>query len=374
MFNQGALQKESRTRPPQGDPYYPPAEDLCTLALLAESNELHSSSSKQQGSGEENALSQGSLGRLENLAGARPQGYWSELLRCALALDLMSCNAQRWSVTNHNAEILGATQSECFPALMAVWLSQPKWLGELLELSGLELSTKHSSPNLSMALLQFLGVFEPDAWYSVSSMEVMVESVMAHLGHHQVDEVREVLTELLLTRAFGVLGCCEFNAKTSSFRVLSQLSLPPISRLDASLRDAIQDKISLRSRAEAYRTLIARKLSENTAWTQVNEQLVKFQEARRDRNASDSCIMLRVDHLQIATSPKIPFRDCLYLARFGRLVAHQKKQRGCYTFELNRATLKHKALDEFSGFLSERCNNTEAASIVCDLMKAASKP
>ncbi|MEL6182604.1 MAG: hypothetical protein AAFS10_26845, partial [Myxococcota bacterium] len=121
-----------------------------------------------------------------------------------------------------------------------------------------------------------------------------------------------------------------------------------------------------RCRADAYRALIARKLNANTAWTQVSEELARFREERRSRNASDGCLQI-ISGLKprVATSPQIPFRDCLYLAQFGRLVPPSDKLQGTYVFELDRNVLptsEHQK-KELSGFLQERCCRASQSSV-----------
>ena len=150
MFSHDALRRQEDSREKTPGPASS-AEDLCVLALLAQSEELIAKEANPL------ELSPTTAARLESLAGPRPAGYWSSVLRCALVLDLLSCTVTRWSVVNPDAEMLGATQSECFPALMAVWMSNAEWMCEVLEASGLQ-PLSSPAPQLAMALLQSMQI------------------------------------------------------------------------------------------------------------------------------------------------------------------------------------------------------------------------
>lgn len=329
------------------------------MALLAESGELLSSDATF-------ALAGDTQARLASLVGERPEGYWAGLLRCAQVLDLLEERERRWSVIDPDSEMLGATQSECFPALMAVWLSQADWL---LELLGEELEAPPApNPMMNMELLRFLGVFEAGVWYPTSNLHLMATRVLAR---HQVEGLSEEFTGRLLRRVFLPLGACEMSTDGGSFRVQPGLAIPPLSLLDRSLKCDLAERIKPRCRVDAYRTMISRKLTANTAWTQVSEELARFREERRDREAGDGCLRVFRDfNLRVSTSPQIPFRDCLYLARFGRLVPTEGCE-GTYVFELDRQTLRcDKRQEELSGFLSQRCCRTSRARVT-DLLDDA---
>jgi len=330
------------------------------MALLAESGELLTSDARF-------TLAMDTRVRLTSLVGERPEGYWQGLLRCAQVLDLLKeHNNHTWSVIDPDSEMLGATQSECFPALMAVWLSQTDWLIELLD--GAVEETPAPSPCMNMALLRFLGVFEAGVWYPVSDLHLMATRVLAR---HGVEEVTEEFTDQLLRHVFLPLGACEMSHDGGSFRVQPGLALPPLSLLDRSLKCDLMEQITPRCRVDAYRSMISRKLSANTAWTQVSEELARFREERREREADDSCLKIVRDFsVRVATSPRIPFRDCLYLARFGRLVPTSEGRRGTYVFELQSSALRcDKRQAELSGFLTQRCCASKAR--VSDLLANA---
>jgi len=320
-----------------------PSADLCVLAILAESHDLLVDSGGQ--------LARPSRVRLSTLVGGRPRHYWDDVLRCARTLRLLHVDDGQVRVTNTDAELLGATCSECFPAFLATWLQDAAWMGEVFESHGVE---GEPGVGLRLDLVRALGVFEPSRWYRVGTLERLVTVVFGWHGVRLTPSQRSALPRDLLSRALLVVGAVEVSACGDAFRLKPRLTLPPLpSQLEGRMGGLRPSTLARR-----FRDVIETRLSCNDAWSRVNHQLQQVVECRRSRQCGEDALKM-LDDVLIETCPTTPFRDCLYLARFGELVQPQAGLQGRYVFRLDAARLSRRLPDaggagELLQFVSRR--------------------
>ena len=326
--------------------------DLATLALLAESGEL-----KSAPQGSDQGLHQSALDRLEELVGKRPKHYWKDLLHHAQILGVLQCVRNEWKVLNLDAEILGATRREAFPPLCAAWLKHPAPIPGQEHLS----APSPSGPMLRLEMIRLLGLLEPNKWYPMEAMGHLFK-MAAQCQKLSLDTKDAICAgKDLVERVFLVMGAVDIDHSASFFALHEGLQLPPLPP-EASCYAATP------CRAEAYRRIIAEKMKANTSWRHVAPGLMRCLEVRRSREAVEGSIRyLQGDGWHLETTPEAPFKDCLFLARLGRLVPACKldescKHPGSYVFDLDVARLRDRIMDgmslsEVKGFLEHRCRS-----------------
>jgi hypothetical protein len=332
--------------------------DLATLALLAQAGELTA-----QPNGAGLALHPDALARLEDLAGPRLPHYWGDLLYHGQALGVLAFDAPRWIVKNRDAELLGATRREVFPALCAVWLKHPTPLAPLEALA----LTGPQNTLLRLEILRLLGLFEPDRWFPTDRLGDMLRlAAWRHDRQLTTAQTREVAATLI-ERVFLVMGALDLSHDRTHFRLYAGLQLPPLPPEAAPFH-------ARACRAEAYRKVITEKLQQSQAWRHVASGLMRCMEVRRGRDPQpDSlrCLDQQGQHLE--TDPRLPFRDCLFLANLGHLVPPQAVSGACnapgsYVFHLDPdrvQALLQRGLSpgELRGFLVERCCNHDLSRV-----------
>lgn len=339
--------------------------DLATLALMAEAHELRTQ-------GEQGALDQDSRGRLRELNGERLDHYWEDLLYHGQVLGVLARDQARWVVKNKDAEILGATRREVFPALCAVWLKHPAPLASLerLHLLGPQ------NTLLRLEVLRLLGLFEPERWYPYESFALMLR-LAAHRHQHSLEhEQAHQAGAILLERVFLAMGALDLDERRQHFRLHAGLQLPPLPPEAAAFDTRA-------CRAEAYRKVISEKLQKSQAWRHVASGLMRCMEVRRGREPmpeSLRCLDTKGDKLQ--TDPRLPFRDCLFLANLGHLLPQSadpggNNAPGSYIFQIDRERvqrmLHNKGLcpEQLSGFLQQRCSSHDLPHVQKALPPAA---
>lgn len=331
------------------DPPIDPSVDLCTLALLAASDDLHADP-------EGACVCPRSQARLNDLAGVRPERYWGVLLGAAQTLKLMRPEDGRWRVLNHDAEMFGATATECFPGMMAAWCSDHAWQDRALEGVGLDGACR---PAVALDLVRTLGALTEGRWYPVALLDAMVALVSDRHGLG-VSAIPEGTGLRLAQRALLMMGACDLNRAQTHVRRRHGLALPPLpADIASAVRAHRPASAKPCSRAEAYSAIIARKLQRKTSWEHVSKELACYRERRRDREPSDHCLTLLDQAGLVQADATTPFRDCLRLVRLGTLVpTSDRGPTGRFWVRLRPDAIPHDpqapALDTLSHFLSQR--------------------
>lgn len=330
-----ALRDDLEHPAPETPQRFSAAGDLCVLAIMAASGELEAPAGAD--------LRPDTLRRLRELEGARPAAWWTDLLHRAEALRLLHRSAGRWAVTSDDAELLGATASECFPALLASWLADPRWADHL------PADTLPPAPRrdrLRVEILRALGVFAPEHTYRARTLQLLLRALLLDLDHPLEGAPLEALTRALLERVLAVLGVVELGPDARTFRLRPDLTLPPLSPRLEPLRHAAP------SRAERFRLMLEARLRCDDAWTRVAPQLRQVAELRRERQCCTSALTgLSGLQPRIVANPQTPFKDCLFLARYGRLVHDEACPHtpGQFIFEIDLTRLSAPPCPERGG-------------------------
>ncbi len=329
-----------------------PWMDLATLALLAHSGELRAE--RRACAEAPQRLSERTLSRLEALAGDRPEHYWGDLVYYGATLGLFEAQQGKWVIRSVDSEILGATRRECFPALCAAWLKSTAPIPELCEV-GL-------SPDCSLAfkmdVMRFITQLDEGRWYPYSSLGFVLKAAAQKHGVELSPESLAAMASALTERVFLVLGAVSINAAGDHFIARNELQVPAAT---------IASRCSERADAQGYRQVVARQFEKDQSWRRVATGLWRCLEVRRERRAPPASLRCTDADNHLETDPRLPFRDCLFLARIGRLVplsegASRDSDRafGRYAFELAPDTLKRSITEglpaaEIAAFLRERC-------------------
>ncbi len=330
--------------------------DLATLALLAQAEELHVCPDHI---GDTMSLCGNTLLRLKEIVGSRPRHYWRDLIYHAQVLGVLRHDNNQWVIQNLDAEILGATRREVFPALCAVWLKHPTPLPQMQAL-GL---TGPQDTMLRLDVLRLLGLFEPDKWYPYERFGDLLRLACHRQNRPLSQSDTDAVSKTLIERTFLMISALDINEDGDHFRIHSGLQLPPLPPEAAAFRKQP-------CRAEAYRKILTQKLQKTQSWRHVASGLMRCMEVRRGRNSEPDTLKCLsedgpLEGLRLETDPTMPFRDCLFLARVGRLVPtqHINKASGCpgsYVFELDRERLHHVIRDglcpqKIQSFFQHRC-------------------
>jgi hypothetical protein len=314
-----------------------PWMDLATLALLAESGELH-------WNGRDDAsLSEASQVRLAGLSGVRPNHYWEDLLHYGKTLKLFKAEGPLWKICSKDSEILGATRRECFPAMLAAWMKSPVPIPELVELD----IEQCKEVNFRMELIRFITELGTNQWYPYDRLGTAVKEAAGKQGLDLGSENVSRLTRVLTERVFLVLGAISINIEGDHFIPRSEIYTPPGRH---------------EPRAESFRKVVATGFERDQSWRRVATGLWRCIETRRSRQAGQSSVRC-LDDRHLETDPRLPFKDCLFLASLGRLVSNKEvtlNDPGRYVFELEPTTLRRKVeegmdLEEIANFLRARC-------------------
>lgn len=323
-----------------------PWQDLATMALVAHAGELRTDVEQPV------RLSACTARRLDELAGPRPQAYWEDLIHYGQILGLFRLDDQRWGLPRCECELLGATRRECAPALGAAWMKSPAPMAELDAIGG---SAPERIP-FRMELLNTLGSLASRRWYNAEAMAGLLGVLVRRHGLDDSPEKLLALARALPERVLLVLGIGMASPCGQLFMVRGDNNTPPAMK-------AI--KRSADERSQAYRQVLARTLGQHEeSWRSVEPQLQRCIEVRRARQADNGWVRLTEScHDRLEADPRLPFSDCLFLARLGQLIPQdpeQPKVPGHYVFELEAEALAQRVreglpLEEIASFLQARC-------------------
>jgi hypothetical protein len=296
--------------------------------------------------------------RLIGLTGARPAHYWEDLLHYGETLELFREERDTWLLCSKDSEILGATRRECFPALLAAWMKAPVPIPELVELK----IERCEYRSFRMELVRFITELGTNRWYPYDSLGRAVKTAADNQGRALSPDFVSRLTRVLTERVFLVLGAVSINKEGDHFIPRSEVYTPPTFE---------------EPREEGFRKAVAQGFEKDQSWRRVATGLWRCIETRRSRQASQTSVRC-LDEGWLETDPRMPFKDCLFLASLGRLVPSSEvslHDPGRYVFELDTKTLRRRVeegmdLEEIADFLRARCAS-ESFSKIKTLLKTS---
>lgn len=334
-----------------------PWHDLATLALLAQTQELIG----EPDGPSPTSLCSDSLARLENVAGARPPFYWEDLLHYGLTLRLFVDHERRWDLHTTESEILGATRRECSPALNAAWLRNPTPVETLRAL------TTSSDPmqqlGLRMEIIKLVEQLDGDLWYPTHTLTSILQEAARRQNVELTFDDPDAAAQALLSRVLVVIGVASTNDRWDHFSLRTDVQTPLTRHSQTPKSDP---------EVAAFRRVLSQTFAQNHTWRSVGPDLQRCVEVRRQRQASSDSLFA-LDHAQhsrhkaqLATDPTIPFKDCLFLARFARLAplgalsCGRHMAPGSYIFELDTDAVQQRVaegttFEEIDSFLKCRC-------------------
>lgn len=334
--------------------------DLATLALLAESGELIAAPSCE--GDHPTLLSVRSMTRLSALSGERPEHFWADLLHYGVTLNLFDLRGDLWGLRSRDSEILGATRRECFPAMLAAWLKAPAPIPELAEMN----IDQRRQMSFRMDLMRFITQLGSNRWYPYDDLSRAIDTAARKHDVALSDEFTTRLTRVLAERVFLVLGAVSINTTGDHFIPRSDIHTP------VHCANRREDK---------FRDAVAQQFEKDQSWRRVATGLWRCIEVRRARQAGPTSVRCLDDQGHLETDPRLPFRDCLFLASFGRLIPNTAvdaalNDPGRYVFELDLGVLRRRLeegleLDEIAEFLQTRCAD-EGFSRIEPLLSASS--
>ncbi len=322
-----------------------PWVDMAGMALIAEEGGLRANC--------ERALSDGVEEHLGEVLGERTPEYFVDLVHCARVLRVLSLEDKDWQVVSQDSELLGATQRETFPAMCAVWLKEPPPVT----------NASVRSPELIPVRLEFLRLLhllEPESWYPYQALGILASAAAARSGVRL--EVNDVIDgKDLAERILLPLGAVNINRDRNHFSLQVGLTIPAL----PGVSDPCQQE-----KAKAFRDTIRDKLAKNQSWRRVATGLLRCIEIRRQRDAyADSVRCLDPEGHHLETDSRIPFRDCLFLAKLGRLtrprsVPSARMHPGQFVFRLDGDRIRRRVeeglpVEAIAEFLAERCEEDD---------------
>ena len=326
------------------DPWFVrPWIDLAGLAVVAVSGELDSNC--------ESKIHSKTQERLDELFGPRTPYYWDDLLHSAQVLQLLAPKGQTYRVHCAESELLGATQREVFPAMCAVWLKRPASIAT----DGLQLGGQQQDA-IRLEFLRLLHLLEAERWYPYQTLGLLLQTAGERTGV-DVGQPTEELVAALAERVLTVMGAVNINLERDHYMLHAGLQIPPLSPDLAVNHDM---------KVMAFRAAVREKLNMNQSWRRVATGLLRCIELRRERDPYQECLRsLDKEGCLLETDARIPFKDCLFLARLGTLVrarniARARNHPGQFVFRLDTDSIRKQVreglpVQEIASFLQERC-------------------
>ena len=128
-------------------------------------------------------------------------------------------------------------------------------------------------------------------------------------------------------------------------------------------------------------TIIREKLAQNQSWRRVATGLLRCIEIRRNRDAyPDSMRSLDPEGHHVETDSRVPFKDCLFLARLGQLIRPRsvpaaRLHPGQFVFRLDGDRIRRQVeaglpVETIATFLAARCE-TESYERFVQLIERA---
>ena len=328
--------------------------DLARLALMAEQGELVASG--------EHTLDDATLVRVEELLGERPAHYFRDLMHCARVLRVLTRQGDLWQVVSHDSELLGATRRETFPAMCAVWLKEPPPIRD-------QTLTAAHNIQLRLEFLRLLHLLEPEYWYPHRVLGVLVRAAASRqsvpLSGFDEADCRQLAERILMP-----LGAVLLNRDQTHFSLQDGLHIPAL--------PGVSD-LSREERARAFRTTIRENIADSNRWRRVATGLIRCIETRRTRDASPTSVRcLDTEGRHLETDPRLPFKDCLFVARLGKLTppsSHSGTQQanGQFVFRLDSDLIRQQVqqglpVESIARFLAERCEE-DSYRRFCNLLQ-----
>ena len=316
--------------------------DLARLALVAQQGELHANC--------ECVLTHEAVGHLREVLGERPADYYGDLLHCARVLRVLRREDDgQWNVVCQDSELLGATQRETFPAMCAAWLKEPPPIKNAAVVAP-------DNVHLRLDFLRLLHLLEPESWYPYEVLGVLLQGASARqsIGVGDLDEVdcREIAERILLP-----MGAVVLNREQDHFSLYDGLQIPP---LPEACTPGAGDRV------RAFRKTVRENIADSNRWRRVATGLIRCIETRRTRSASARSLRcLDAAGQRLETGPQLPFKDCLFVARLGRLTPLHpargaQEASGHFVFELDGELIRRRVreglpVETIAAFLAERC-------------------
>lgn len=318
-----------------------PWVDMAGMALVAEEGELCANC--------ERPLSSKVEARLGEILGDRTPEYYTDLLHCARVLRVLSRDGGDWQVVSQDSELLGATQRETFPAMCAVWLKEPPPIEN-------ENVRRADMIPMRLEFLRLLHLLEPESWYPYQALGILAQAAADRSGT-QLRVAEETDGADLAERVLLPMGAVNINRDRNHFSLQEGLTIPAL----PGVSDPCQEQ-----KARAFRDTIREKLSKNQSWRRVATGLLRCIEIRRQRDAyPDSMRCLDPEGHHLETDSRLPFRDCLFLARLGTLTRPRNLPKarmhpGQFVFRLDGDRIRRRVeeglpVEQIAAFLAERC-------------------